>query len=324
MTRPIFILSLPRSGSTLLQRMLTASESVSSAAEPWMLLPFIYALKSEGQFSEYWHVRSVEAMSDFLASFEHGEQVYFQELNHFATRLYSKASGDQSSIYFLDKTPRYHLIVEELLQVFPDAKFILLWRNPLAVAASIIETWGGGKWKLHAYKIDLYRGLANLVSCYKSNSSRIHVVKYEDLLTEPEHSMQSICRYLDIEYEAEMLSTFHKVSFSGSMGDPTGVVDYTQLSDKPLHKWKQTMANPIRRFWCKSYLKWLGEDRLRIMKYNKSVLINELAESPLELRTVFKDLILGAYGLFYALFEPAFIRYKTKKLKNWKDSVSHR
>ena len=44
---PIFIISLPRSGSTLLQRILTSHESVASASEPWLLLPLIEMIGSK-------------------------------------------------------------------------------------------------------------------------------------------------------------------------------------------------------------------------------------------------------------------------------------
>lgn len=323
MQKPLFILSLPRSGSTLLQRMLTASPEVSSASEPWLLLPLVYTLKKDGQFSEYWHGRSFEAGQDFLSSFENGEDHYRKGLNRFITNIYSEAS-DQTATYFLDKTPRYHLIVDELLKIFPDAKFILLLRNPIGVAASIIETWGNGRWKLDSYKIDLYRGLNNLVDAYENHSERMHKVNYEDLLVSPEATMKSITEYLGIEYKPEMLTAFQGVKFSGRMGDPTGVVDYTSLSDKPLHKWKQTMANPIRRRWSKGYLEWLGDQRLETMGYNRQEMLDELADSPLDLKTMPMDIVLRCYGIFYALFEPALLHYKLKKLRSWEDMVSHR
>ena len=53
MQAPIFVFSLPRSGSTLLQRVLMSHNDISSVAEPWILLPQIYSLKKEGTLSEY-------------------------------------------------------------------------------------------------------------------------------------------------------------------------------------------------------------------------------------------------------------------------------
>lgn len=55
MITPLFLFSLPRSGSTLAQRMLAAHPAVATVTEPWILLPFLYARKEEGVYAEYRH-----------------------------------------------------------------------------------------------------------------------------------------------------------------------------------------------------------------------------------------------------------------------------
>src|SRR5919107_2181016 len=40
---PLFLLSLPRSGSTLAQRILAAHGGIATTSEPWILLPYLYA-----------------------------------------------------------------------------------------------------------------------------------------------------------------------------------------------------------------------------------------------------------------------------------------
>ncbi|MBT8101022.1 MAG: sulfotransferase, partial [Gammaproteobacteria bacterium] len=54
MLRPVFLLSLPRSGSTLLQRMLMTHPAISSVPEPWLLLPIFYPRRTSGHSAEYW------------------------------------------------------------------------------------------------------------------------------------------------------------------------------------------------------------------------------------------------------------------------------
>ena len=48
MKSPIFIFSLPRAGSTLLQRVLMGHPEIASIAEPWLLLPLMYVQKEHG------------------------------------------------------------------------------------------------------------------------------------------------------------------------------------------------------------------------------------------------------------------------------------
>jgi len=55
--------------------------------------------------------------------------------------LYNRALEVAGKRFFLDKTPRYYFIIPELKNVFPEAKFIILLRNPLAVLSSILNTW---------------------------------------------------------------------------------------------------------------------------------------------------------------------------------------
>ena len=73
-----------------------------------------------------------------------GEDDYWSALRGFALELYAKAA-EPDATHFLDKTPRYHYIAPELFRLFPDAKVVFLWRNPLAVVASIVETWTQGQ-----------------------------------------------------------------------------------------------------------------------------------------------------------------------------------
>ena len=73
-----------------------------------------------------------------------------------------------SATYFLDKTPPYAHFLPELAQTFPEAKFIALWRNPLAVVASIVETFCDGRWEPDRYPMSLYGALEALVSSTQS------------------------------------------------------------------------------------------------------------------------------------------------------------
>ncbi len=68
-------------------------------------------------------------------------------------------NADNGETYFLDKTPRYYLIIPEIAQIFPDAKFIFLFRNPLQVISSVMKTWCKGTLNgLHRYNNDLING----------------------------------------------------------------------------------------------------------------------------------------------------------------------
>ena len=271
---PVFLLSLPRAGSTLVQRVLAASGAVATAPEPWILLPQVYALRERGIAAEYGQIPASRAIREFAIGLPGGQDAYEEEVRAFAERLYARAAG--GSRYFLDKTPRYHLIVEDLFRVFPDARFVFLWRNPLAVAASIVETWGRGRWIVDRYRVDLVDGVENLVRAYEGHRSRATAVRYEDLVAEPGAAWPRLFGALDLPFDPGVLERFSEVRLEARMGDPTGTKRYAELSTEPLDKWRSTLRGSVRVRWAKSYLEGLGRDRLAVMGYDLDGLLGQL------------------------------------------------
>jgi len=272
---PLFIFSLPRSGSTLTQRILSSHDDIASVSEPWILLPYLYTLKRHGVYSEYGHKYAMSGIRQFCLELPNGENDYLEEIRTFIMQLYTRAAKSKSK-YFLDKTPRYSLVVEDIIELFPKGKFVFLWRNPLAVIASIIETWTDSKFNLLYNKIDLFDGLANLIAAYEKYAEKSCVIHYETLLLNPESELKRLMNYLEMPFDPSLLLEFSAIKLPGNLGDKTGIHQYKLVSQEPLSKWKQTIDNPIRKAWCRRYLKWIGEERLGIMGYNLKDLLIEL------------------------------------------------
>ena len=146
----IFIISLPRSGSTLLQRLLTSNDAFDSCAETWMLLPLFYATSMYSVFAEYGHTNAVKGIREFIDLLPDKELTFHQSIKELYLDLIGKVSPS-NDIYFIEKTPRNALIIDDLLETFKESKFIFLWRHPGAIVSSIIDTWGGGRWNVYKY-----------------------------------------------------------------------------------------------------------------------------------------------------------------------------
>lgn len=290
--QPLFIFSLPKSGSTLLQRILGASNNISTAAEPWILLPYIYALKQNGIVAEYWHETASKAIEDFIIGLPNGKKDYFNEIERVILNLYSKRSKP-GSIYFLDKTPRYSIICKEIMALFPNGKFIFLWRNPLAIVSSMLQRWCKGKWKIDIYNIDLYDGFSNLFNAYISPKANIFSLNYENLIKEPEFEIKKICNYLNLNFENQMINNFYNTPLVGRMTEHTGSEIYRgRISKESLDKWKNSFNNQYRRYWAKKYLNWIGKERLKTIGYDLSDLESSLLRtSNLPQTYLLKDLL---------------------------------
>jgi hypothetical protein len=320
---PLFLLSLPRSGSTLAQRILAAHEAIATASEPWVLLPYLYTLRERGVYAEYNHRVLVRAVEDFCDVLPHGREDYVGEIRELALRLYRKASP-AGTRYFLDKTPRYHLVSDEIIAAFPEGRYLLLWRNPLAVVASLIETWSAGKWNLYRFKVDLFDGIENLFRTYEDHEDRVHAVRYEALITRPQEIWGGVFRYLGLPFDGSVLSRFGDVELAGRWGDHSGAERYAGMSREPLEGWKRVLNNPVRKAWCRRYLRWIGRERLAVMGYDLDALTAELDAVPMSYRRVGSDLGRGCWGLLRDVSEPHILRHKILKLPAWNRIHVHR
>jgi hypothetical protein len=276
--RPVFIFSAPRSGSTLLQRVLAAHSLVSTASEPWLLLPLLSPLYRDlpgpGARDRMVH----EALEDFIAELPHRRQDYREAVREFAQGLYDRLADGETTC-FVDKTPLYHLIVDEIIATFPDARFVFLFRNPLSVIASCVELFDAGRWEVSRYHMALFQSVADLVPSAVRYAGESFTARFEDLVTGDERHWRPLAEYLELPWEPQMLEHFSSVGLRGRKGDPTGVERYGALSLEPLEKWRATVCNPVRRAWCARYLRWIGRERLEVMGYSFDDLQRQLADT---------------------------------------------
>lgn len=139
--RPVIILSAPRAGSTLLFEYLTGLGGAS-----WI------GGESHCVFRQFPHLRfENQAMDSASLNQNHASSECKRRFRDSVAYLLRDSEGRrfiQDPQLFLDrpqqfieKTPRNALNVSFLNQVFPDARFVFLHRQPQTNIASIIEAW---------------------------------------------------------------------------------------------------------------------------------------------------------------------------------------
>jgi len=104
-----------------------------------------------------------------------------------------------------DKSPNYYDRLRDMAEVFPDARFIVVWRDPLETANSILRAAQSGNSYFKRYGSTL-RGLAGnavfKVQCEWLRAHRRDVleVNYEDLVRDAPAIMRQVCSFLSLEY----------------------------------------------------------------------------------------------------------------------------
>lgn len=318
MTNPIFILSLPRSGSTLLQRLLASHPAIDSIAEPWVLLPFFAVFEERTVYAEYGHMTLHKAFKNVLDKLPNGVNDYYEIIHDNATMLYERMSKKEAR-YFLDKTPRYYLIAEHVMQTFPDAKVIFLWRNPLSIAASLLTMSSEqGTWKdFYRYKVDIYKGFDNLFQTFTVYEKRGLFLNYEEMVSHPVETLNKLGDFLEIQFSPDTLESFSSFSLQGSLGDQRGVTLYRGISNKSINRWKQVLCTPVRKRWAVKYLDWIGKERLLKIGYDYNMLLQELiALRPCLRRTMIDWSEYIFYRLVYAILDPTIIKFKIRQIFN--------
>lgn len=274
MIKPIFILSLPRSGSTLLQRLLIGSGKCSSLSEPSLLLRLLGDDYSMDRRAIYWEYLVTTAINDMRDKWPGFDEAYYKGVRELMHGIYSGLADNKE--YFIDKTPRYTLIAHEIIKVFPTAKFIVLRRHPLAVAASMSE--GRNYWYPEDHAIDLYDGLNKLNDFAEKYSDRICELRYEDLVVQPREELRRIGAYLGCHELESSLSSPLESSAGGSLGDRSGVEKYNAVSTESIKAWRKCYNNWYRRRWARHYF---AGDRAAAMSKCQYEMPSEITQSSL-------------------------------------------
>ncbi|MCR8725874.1 sulfotransferase family protein [Frigidibacter sp. ROC022] len=270
-----FIFSLPRSGSTYAQRVLSAAPEIATTPETW-LLPALFGIRSgDAPLADfaYDHVRA--GLDDVLARLDDGEHAWREALRAAAEKLFSNFVGPGQT--FLEKTPRNALFSREIVTTFPDAPVLFLWRNPLSIVASMNRTWGRGRWKAHFYHYDLYLGLPALIATARqfAGHSNVMAVRYEDLVARPEETWPAVFAHFGASYDPAYFQKPPKIL--SRMGDQTGQARYAGTATQPTGLWKTGFGGELRRRWAARYLAQLGDKNLGFMGYDRGTLLDGLS-----------------------------------------------
>lgn len=232
----LFLVSLPRSGSTMVQAVLSNHRAIATSSEPWVQLlvaPYVHSDQFSASFD--WGLTS-DAVGT-LQSTVNLLQLAQDRVRSVANDYYESFNEDGSVAYFLDKTPRYYCMLSNLFEAYPEAKFLVLRRHPVSVLASIYKTWLIDKRfeKVYDYTTDFFDGQRLMDEFLHNNgeSERVMEVNYEDLLAAPKPAFDSIFKWLDLEFSEALLDYSGNGSYQGKYGDPTGVQRGSVIEREP-------------------------------------------------------------------------------------------
>ena len=223
----IFILAPPRSGTTLLRVMLAGHPQIFAAPELQLLCFNTLAERSSAFTDKFsaWAEGTIRTIMDLhqCNAQQAKETMQKYERKNYTTkdfyRVLQESIGDR---VLLDKTPSYALdpaVLQKAELDFRDPLYIHLVRHPFAMVQSSQE--------LHMEQV-LYlkehdfssRELAELVWTLSHQNIAAFLqgvpqspqvrLRFEDLLTQPEESMQTLCQSLDLPFHPNLLMPYEQ------------------------------------------------------------------------------------------------------------------
>jgi hypothetical protein len=265
----IFIISQPRSGSTLLQRILAGHPDILASAETWLMLHPLYIHKHEDIKTPYNSEWASIGVSEFIDNYTDAPEILDEANRRWAETIYGNALNKANKAYFLDKTPRYYFIITDLYRLFPKARFIFLLRNPMAVLASEFNTYVKDNWAfLSALAPDLLSAPNLILQGIKALGADAIVLHYEQFVTNPEQNISILCDRLGIEFNISMLDYSKTKAPEGSLNDPVGIHQHSKPGSHSVDKWKQMAADPQKRYMAEKYLEALGKNTIEQYGYD--------------------------------------------------------
>lgn len=264
----LFVVGSPRSGSTMLARMISSHSMVYGRPEPHMLTPLAHlGYFANVEKAPYDHVLAAESMKEFIADLPGKEQDYIDACRAYTDTLYLRMlSTRPNKRFFLDKTPAYALVLDFIARIYPNAKYVVLTRHPLAVFSSFAESFFDSDYQAaHDYNPITERYVPAIARFLRERKAPIHQVIYEQLVADPDAVMRGVFEFLGIPHEASAIDYGKHEHGAKGLGDPIGVAKHSRPSTASLHKWAgEISGNPARLELCRGIVARLDPADLEI------------------------------------------------------------
>ncbi|MEE9422706.1 MAG: sulfotransferase [Gammaproteobacteria bacterium] len=305
MNNPIFIFGSARSGTSLLSRIVNSHPNIGIPFETHLYNRFYPWLKFYGSLElnknrdrlindilqtgvmTYWDPKPDYDEIIKLLKIDNFHGIVDALMNAWLKKCGKKRWGE--------KTPWHMYYWQEIMEGFPDAKFIFIVRDGRDASMSWKKARFGPK---HIYSLakrwkhfhDEYEKFKKVVK-----PENLYELKYEDLLDTPEKITAEICTFIGEEYSDEMLA-FYKTttSYKTDKGNNKNLTKPLIKSNKD--KWKKALSQDEKRIFeavAGDELERYGYQRVvnnASITVRQEVFINYLLHPALRMSSMIKNL----------------------------------
>ena len=203
---PIFILGMPRSGSSLIEQILASHPSVHGSGERNDLGYLLYGPETPFTFPGDFGRESTKAID-------------FSSLGEWYVRRI--ASGMEDGKYITDKMPHNFLYIGLIHLILPNALIIHCKRSPKDTCFSCYKNYFS---EHHPYSYDqqelglYYKLYEDLMShWHRILPGRIFDLRYEEVIEDPESQVRNLLDYCSLNWDDQCLKFYETTRVVGTM-----------------------------------------------------------------------------------------------------------
>lgn len=126
------------------------------------------------------------------------------------SRVLAAVAAAEGKARWGEKTPRHMFYADRIIECFPDARVLVMQRDPRAVVASMnrFQLIASSNSALHArHWLDIWTEGRTVLENSVPEPQRM-IMRYEELIAHPEPELRRVCEFIGEPYEESMLS-FH-------------------------------------------------------------------------------------------------------------------
>ena len=201
-TDPIFVVGLPRSGSTLVEQILSSHSLVEGTTELQNIIALSRKIANK---------KNSNSKSEYPSSLKNIDKVEFKEMGG----AYLKNTLDQrvtDKPYFIDKMPNNFIHIGLIHLILPNAKIIDTRRNPMDCSFSCYkQLFGSGQGftysqnRIGNYYLDYLKIMRHWG---KVLPGKVHRVFYENMVEDTENEIRNLLKFCELDFEEDCLNFY--------------------------------------------------------------------------------------------------------------------
>jgi hypothetical protein len=207
---PLFVVGMWRSGTSLLYALLNQHSQIGLMYESD--LPLLSSLFLLPRKSSWW-LNKVDSWNGALTRHQIDGGAIPENISNLPGAFGAVAqqyARKKAATVWGCKSPNYYDCMRELASWFPEAKFIVIWRDPADVCRSIVRAAEKSPWFARP-GMDLrallgYRRMKKEADELLRRGVAIHQLQYDDLVGEPEVALTAICEFIGVPFDPRMTS----------------------------------------------------------------------------------------------------------------------